>query len=162
MIEAQADLWRVVLGVVLLGLAYGTVFATLSRLGRRPPRPGPGRPFFVYVVPCLNEEPVIGRSLDRLLAMPARDYAILVIDDGCEDGTAEIVRGYDPRRVWLLRRTSPHARQGKGAALNHAFRYLRESGLLGDRDPHDVVVAVCDADGCPHTFVRLAALRSRG
>jgi 1,2-diacylglycerol 3-beta-glucosyltransferase len=147
MIWMQADLWLVFLGVVVFGLAYLAVFAVLAHVGQRPPAPGPDRPFFVFVVPCLNEELVIGRSLDKLLSMPSQDYAILVIDDGSEDATADIVQRYDPSRVWLLRRTPPNARQGKGAALNHAYRYLQESGLLAGRDPRDVIVAVCDADG---------------
>jgi cellulose synthase/poly-beta-1,6-N-acetylglucosamine synthase-like glycosyltransferase len=137
--------WLAFLIVVLLGLCQQSLFTVLGRVRTRPARDG-DLPFFVFVIPCLNEEVVIGRSLDTLLGM-AGDFAVLVIDDGSDDGTARIVEHYDPRRVWLLRRTAPNARQGKGAALNHAFRYLLESGVLAGRDPHNVVVAVLDADG---------------
>jgi 1,2-diacylglycerol 3-beta-glucosyltransferase len=146
LVDVSSSLWGVFLGVVVFGLAYLLVFTWLAHVGQRPPPPG-RRPFFVFVVPCLNEELVIGRCLDKLLAMPSSDFAILVIDDGSDDGTAAVVDTYDPARVWLLRRTPPHARQGKGAALNAAYRYLWDSGLLAGRDPHDVVVAVVDADG---------------
>jgi 1,2-diacylglycerol 3-beta-glucosyltransferase len=146
LVEVSSSLWNLLLGVVVFGLAYMVLFAGLSRVGQRPPAPGQ-QPFFVFMVPCLNEELVIGRCLDKLLAMPSSDFAILVIDDGSDDGTAAIVGRYDPARVWLLRRTSPHARQGKGAALNAAYRHLEDSGLLDARDPHDVVVVVVDADG---------------
>lgn len=103
--------------------------------------------FFVFVVPCLNEEVVIGKSLERLLALPGSNYAVLVVDDGSDDRTSEIVRSHDPFRVWLLRRDLPEARQGKGEALNHAYRHLLGSGILGERSPDDVILAVLDADG---------------
>jgi cellulose synthase/poly-beta-1,6-N-acetylglucosamine synthase-like glycosyltransferase len=91
---------------------------------------------------------VIGKSLDRLLALPGTNFGILVIDDGSDDRTAEIVASYDPQRVWLLRRTFPDARQGKGEALNNAARFLQTSGVLGGaRSEEDVIVAVLDADG---------------
>ncbi len=109
--------------------------------------PAPPDLFFVFLVPCLNEELVIARSLERLLSMPARNFAVLVVDDGSDDATSEVVRGYLGDRVWLLRREKPNARQGKGEALNAAYRYLRSSTLLEGRRPEDVVVAVVDADG---------------
>ena len=31
--------------------------------------------------------------------------------------------------------------------LNHAYRHLRDSGLLGDRPHDEVIVAIIDADG---------------
>jgi 1,2-diacylglycerol 3-beta-glucosyltransferase len=145
-LAASSSLWGLLLGVVVFALAYLLLFVALAHVGQQPPPPG-RRPFFVFIVPCLNEELVIGRCLDKLLAMPSRDFAVLVIDDGSDDGTAAVVEAYDPARVWLLRRTPPHARQGKGAALNAAYRHLWASGLLAGRDPHDVVVAVVDADG---------------
>jgi cellulose synthase/poly-beta-1,6-N-acetylglucosamine synthase-like glycosyltransferase len=146
LVGISASLWGPLLGMVVFALAYLALFAGLAHVGQRPPPAGP-RPFFVFIVPCLNEELVIGRCLDKLLAMPGGDFAVLVIDDGSDDGTAAVVERYDPARVWLLRRTRPHARQGKGAALNAAYQHLWASGLLGGRDPSEVVVAVVDADG---------------
>jgi cellulose synthase/poly-beta-1,6-N-acetylglucosamine synthase-like glycosyltransferase len=71
----------------------------------------------------------------------------MVIDDASEDGTADVVRSFDPDRVWLFQRTLPNARKGKGEALNAAYRHLCSSGILGGRDPKNVIVAVLDADG---------------
>jgi 1,2-diacylglycerol 3-beta-glucosyltransferase len=103
--------------------------------------------FFVFLLPCLDERLVIGRTLEALLALPGSNFAVMVIDDGSEDGTGDAVRAYDPRRVWMIRRELPEARQGKGRALNAAFRHLRDSGVLGARDPQNVVVVILDADG---------------
>lgn len=154
-------------GLVVVGLAYAAAMLAFSRRKvthasssaasavsavsaasaastASTPRP---RPFVVFVLPCLNEGRVIGASIDRLLALPGQDYAVLVIDDGSEDNTAAIVHGYDNEKVRLLRRVAPDCRQGKGEALNAAYRHLVTSSLLSGRDPRDVVIAVLDADG---------------
>lgn len=103
---------------------------------------------FVALVPCLNEELVIGRTIDRLLSQEsAHRFAVLVIDDGSTDGTAEVVESYDSDRVWLHRRALPDARQGKGEALNSAYRFLRAKVLELGVSPDDVVIGVLDADG---------------
>jgi GT2 family glycosyltransferase len=107
--------------------------------------------FFIFVVPCLNEELVIGASLNRLLSLPGQNVAVLVVDDGSDDATARIVRGYADRdpRVRLLQRRAPEARKGKGAALNAAYRYLQSSALTNGsgHSSDQIVVVVVDADG---------------
>jgi hypothetical protein len=128
--------------------------------GANGPAPGPGAApltggpatargsaFYVFLMPCLNEELVIARSLQRLLSMPAGNFAVMVIDDGSDDGTAAAVTGVADERVWLLSRRLPHARQGKGEALNDAIAQLVSSGRLAGRDPDSVIIAVVDADG---------------
>jgi 1,2-diacylglycerol 3-beta-glucosyltransferase len=103
--------------------------------------------FFVFLMPCLNEEVVIARSLRRLLALPADNFAVMVIDDGSDDGTAAAVASVADERVWLLSRRPPNARQGKGEALNDAIGHLVGSGRLAGREPDSVIIAVVDADG---------------
>lgn len=133
--------------LVGVSLSYAVTLFIMSRQRRRPDLPAPDDLFFVFVVPCLNEELVIGASLDRLAAIPGDNLAVLVVDDGSDDGTAAIVRARASERLWLLERTFPDARRGKGEALNAAYRHLRQSTLLDDRASSDVVVAVLDADG---------------
>src|SRR6266851_1340055 len=106
-----------------------------------------GGEFYVFLMPCLNEELVIARSLQRLLSMPAGNFAVMVIDDGSDDGTAAAVSGVADERVWLLSRKLPNARQGKGEALNDAIAQLVSSGRLAGQDPDSVIIAVVDADG---------------
>ena len=103
--------------------------------------------FFVFMMPCLNEEKVILNSLQRLLSIPGDDFGVLVIDDGSDDRTVDVLSGVLGERVWLLSRKPPHARQGKGEALNAGVRYLIDSGHLAGRDPANVIVVVVDADG---------------
>ncbi|MDQ1395301.1 MAG: 1,2-diacylglycerol 3-beta-glucosyltransferase [Acidimicrobiaceae bacterium] len=133
--------------LIVFTMSYTTAAFVHSRRRRTAPLPTPDGLFFVFLVPCLNEAVVIGRTIERLLALPEDNFAVLVIDDGSDDGTARIAASYDPDRVWVLRRSLPDARQGKGQALNDAYRLLRDSALLDGHRPEDVVVAVFDADG---------------
>ena len=132
---------------ILFSLSYTLALFVISRRRRaylgRPTEPL----WFVFIVPCLNEELVIAQSLDRLLALPSSNFSVLVVDDGSDDRTSEIVESYDDPRILLLRRDLPHARQGKGEALNAAFRLLRESDVVEGRSHDDVIVVVVDADG---------------
>lgn len=104
-------------------------------------------PFFVFLLPCLNEETVILASLERLLSIPGDNFVVVAIDDGSDDGTAAVVSSVVGDRVWLVRRIAPEARQGKGEALNAAVRTLLSQPRVADRDPDRVVVVVVDADG---------------
>ena len=133
--------------VIVFTLSYTLALFMNSRRKRPQALPAPERLFFVFIIPCLNEELVIGRSLERLLGLPVTNFAVLVIDDGSDDATSEIVRRHDPSRVWLLRREPPNARQGKGRALNAAYQHLLTSDLVAARRPEDVVVGILDADG---------------
>lgn len=101
----------------------------------------------VFVVPCLNEDRVLNASLDRLASLDHPRVHILVIDDGSDDGTADIVRAHPDPRVHLFQRVLPEARQGKGEALNAAIQYLRHSDLIAGIPHSEVVVCVMDADG---------------
>lgn len=103
-----------------------------------------------FIVPCLNEELVIGETVRKLLEQPG--CTVVVVDDGCSDQTAFRAqlaadeRG-EPHRLLILTRRGGESRQGKGAALNAAYplvvRHAQTRGLAGDA----VIVAVMDADG---------------
>lgn len=114
--------------------------------------------FFVFLLPCLNEERVILNSLQRLLSMSSDNFAVLVIDDDSDDNTVGVVSSVLGDRAWLLRRTAPNARQGKGEALNAAVAHLADSGLLAGHDPDNVIVVVVDADGRldPHAVTEVS------
>lgn len=101
----------------------------------------------VFVVPCLNEERVISRTLARLQTAPLPNSMVLVIDDGSDDRTAEIVAASSFAGLLMYRRRLPEARKGKGAALNAGIAWLVESGTIDDWNPADVIVCIVDADG---------------
>jgi 1,2-diacylglycerol 3-beta-glucosyltransferase len=103
-----------------------------------------------FLVPCLNEETVIGDTVRRLLHEP--HATVVIIDDGSDDRTAERARaaaagcGHAARLV-VHTRVGPDSRQGKGAALNAAFPIVVRDVAVRGLDPDDVIVAVMDADG---------------
>jgi len=133
------------------GLLYVLVLLIASRRApriERPRRGGSSRAKDILVVilmPCLNEAGVIGASVGRLLDIPDDKLRILVIDDGSDDGTADVVRAIPDPRVSVMRRVPPRARLGKGEALNDALRRVRDQ--WGGDPRTDVVVGVVDADG---------------
>lgn len=133
--------------VVLFTTSYTVALFIVSRRRRTPRLAAPRDLYFVFMVPCLNEEVVIGRTIERLLQIPGKNFSIVVIDDGSQDDTANVVRSYSSERVLLFQRIAPEARQGKGRALNACFRYIRDSGVLGHRRHEDVITCILDADG---------------
>ena len=133
------------IGIVL---SYTLGMFLLGMVRRKPPATALAEHrHFVVMIPCLNEELVIGRTLDRLLGDKPPNVTVMVIDDGSDDRTAEIAESYPGGQVWVHRRVLPDARQGKGHALNAAYRRLRDAVLEAKADPTRVVVAVLDADG---------------
>ncbi|MFF0155395.1 glycosyltransferase [Micromonospora sp. NPDC005203] len=97
------------------------------------------------IVPCRNEASVVGATIRRLLT----DFPLTTVwcvDDASEDGTlTELAAFADQPRVHVIRRQLPDARQGKGAALNAAWRGI-EQWLPANADRTRVIVGVLDAD----------------
>jgi len=155
--------------LIVLGIGYGVGMLAASRrephrgarrsrplaTAARPAASHPDAPagapraelYFVFLMPCLNEEKVIMNSLRRLLSMPADNFVVVVIDDGSDDDTVGVISAALSDRVWLISRKAPRAREGKGEALNAAVRYLSASEQLAGRDRNNVIVVVVDADG---------------
>jgi 1,2-diacylglycerol 3-beta-glucosyltransferase len=99
-----------------------------------------------YLVPCLDEELVIGATVS-LLAPAADPQSIVVIDDGSSDGTGATARLAGGTAVAVVRRDLPMARQGKGPALNAGLLEVRRMVHERSQDPARVIVVVMDADG---------------
>ncbi|GAA4187533.1 glycosyltransferase family 2 protein [Gryllotalpicola kribbensis] len=115
-------------------------------------------------VPCRDEEAVIEDTLDRLVT----DFPLAhvwIVDDHSTDATAELVsmRASADARIHLVRRRLPEARQGKGAALNAAYRALN-GWLPADADRDHTVIVVVDADGqlAPNALHQAAGPRAFG
>jgi cellulose synthase/poly-beta-1,6-N-acetylglucosamine synthase-like glycosyltransferase len=82
------------------------------------------RPFVTLAISAFNEEAVIGRKLENSLALdyPKDRYEVLVVSDGSTDRTDEIVNGFRPQGVKLVRLLK---RQGKTPGLNAAVAEAR-------------------------------------
>jgi 1,2-diacylglycerol 3-beta-glucosyltransferase len=127
-----------------------TVIIVVHYLRSRPATPGDGSTLSWHLfVPALNEEKVIGETVDYLRGtFPAAH--VWVIDDDSGDQTAPIVaaRALADPLVHLVSRRQPDARTGKGDALNSAYWALN-AWLPLSTDRARLVVGVIDADGRP-------------
>ncbi len=161
--------------VLALALPYFTLTMLLGirvahrkglRLGSQENAPAPVQGSLYdglyFLLPCLNEEIVIGETVRRLLAEP---YGTLImIDDGCTDATAArarlAARACDAsERLIIVSRTGVKSREGKGAALNAAFPMVVADVAARGLDPNEVTVVVMDADGQLSPYAVNAALR---
>ena len=142
--------WFGALGMVIVALVYALALLVISR--RRPRRSAddqqvafdPGM-HIIVLMPCLNEAEVIAASVQRLLDIDDPGLHVMVIDDGSDDGTGDVVQALGDPRAEVLRRVLPNARRGKGEALNNALAVVRQrfSGF----DPNSIIIGVVDADG---------------
>lgn len=110
---------------------------------------GPAPEAVFVLVPCRDEETVIGATIERLIAQD-RSASVVVIDDGSTDATATIVEQAmlsSAGRVRLVRRVLPNARKGKGPALNAGFHEVLAAVKQRQLSPERVVICVMDADG---------------
>lgn len=145
--------WQVLLTVALLVvaamLAWSIIlFVRATRwTSTSPPSdeavPATDELLWIFLVPALNEAVTIHDSVSRLLDVRVARRQIVVIDDGSDDATPEVLSSIEHPDLRVIRRAPPDARRGKAAALNHAYRALD----VGDEDRSRVVVVIVDADG---------------
>jgi cellulose synthase/poly-beta-1,6-N-acetylglucosamine synthase-like glycosyltransferase len=118
--------WFSLVALVWTHVLYPAFAALASRLRPRRVRTGDALPFVTLVVAAYNEEAVIERKLENLLALdyPRDKLELVVASDASTDRTDEIVAGYADRGVRLIRCT----RGGKVAAQDRAV--LETSGEI--------------------------------
>ena len=88
-------------------------------------------PFFSIIIPTYNRATFIGATLDSVLAQTFPDLEILVVDDGSQDNTADVVGRYpDPRLRYY-----PKENAERGVARNYGLaRAQGEYVLFLDSD----------------------------
>jgi cellulose synthase/poly-beta-1,6-N-acetylglucosamine synthase-like glycosyltransferase len=152
--EGVPTAWRVLFVVAFVVIVAMLLWTALLYAGaRRARRHAPEAPedgadayTWLFLVPALNEAVTIRDSVARLLALPLVHRHVVVVDDGSDDGTSEVLAEIAAPDLHVLRREPPDARKGKAAALNHAYR----TDVLGEVDRSRVIVVVIDADGRLH------------
>lgn len=100
----------------------------------------------VVVVPTYNEAANVEAVVRRVLALDGPPFAVLVVDDGSPDGTADLVdrlRAESPARVGLLRRAGKLGLgtaylDGFRAVLPLGFRYVCEMDADFSHNPDDL------------------------
>lgn len=83
-------------------------------------------PFFSIIIPTYNRADLIGLTLDSVLSQQEASFEVLVVDDGSQDATAEVVGRYpDPRLRYL-----PKENAERGAARNYGLARARGEYVL--------------------------------
>ncbi|HKY67403.1 MAG TPA: glycosyltransferase family 2 protein, partial [Acidimicrobiales bacterium] len=114
LVAAAVDALFLPLALLMIGRAVVAV-ALARRHVRRPPPVRPWTGPVTIVVPAYNEAAGIAACLRSLVASDwSHGLAVVVVDDGSTDATAEIVAGLRLPGVSLVRQIN----QGKPAALN--------------------------------------------
>lgn len=94
------------------------------------------KPFVTVMIPAHNEENVIAKTVENILAMDYEKYEIIVIDDRSEDNTAEKLKELEQKydKVSAMIRDKD-AFPGKSAVLNDAMHIAKgEAVLVFDAD----------------------------
>ena len=101
---------------------------------------------FVIITPAKNEGKFIGRTINSVIRQRARPLRFIVVDDGSDDDTAEVVRSFQAENPWieLVSADSFGAQRSGGAkvvrAFNVGFSHLGRMGI-----DYDFIVKL-DAD----------------
>jgi cellulose synthase/poly-beta-1,6-N-acetylglucosamine synthase-like glycosyltransferase len=136
---AQIIFWSAALGVVYVYVGYPALLALIATLTpRRRLSDSPSTPSLSVLIAACNEEANIEEKLKQTVQLdyPADRLEILVLSDGSQDRTDEIVRGFPDPRVRLVRVAE---RRGKTNAQN-----------LGVKDATGEVLIFSDATTVYH------------
>jgi glycosyltransferase involved in cell wall biosynthesis len=71
------------------------------------------------IMPAYNAAPYVGEAIESVLSQDYQPLELIVVDDGSDDGTAEIVQSFPAVRYFF----QPNA--GNGAARNRAIEEAR-------------------------------------
>jgi cellulose synthase/poly-beta-1,6-N-acetylglucosamine synthase-like glycosyltransferase len=112
--------WASLAALAWTHIGYPLAVAALARLRPRPAQRGAILPTVTLVVPAHNEEDVIERKLENVLALdyPGDRLDVVVASDDSSDATHDIVARFEARGVRLIR----CERGGKVAAQDRAVR----------------------------------------
>lgn len=134
-------IWLMLLYQFVLTLGGFWLWKKEGRLVKDPPSPD-SLPMVSILIPARNEEKVIGALLSSLqeLEYPHDKLEILIINDGSQDKTGEIVsdKARFDTRIHLINIPPEKAGRGKGHALNTGLEHA-----VND------IIAVYDADNRP-------------
>jgi hypothetical protein len=123
------------------------------------------------VIPTYNRERTVGAAVQSALDQTYRDFEIIVVDDGSNDGTAEILRRFDGQiRVIRQPNAGASAARNRGIAAGYgdvvAFldsddtwspgKLARQMALLDQLGP-EVVCCLCNVSFTQPVFGRLSS-----
>lgn len=60
-------------------------------------------PLFSVVIPLYNKAPYVGKTVESVLGQTFIDYELIIIDNGSNDGSSEIVAGFTDPHIRIVR-----------------------------------------------------------
>jgi len=78
-------------------------------------------PLVSVIIPCYNREAYISQTVDSVLAQTWPNIELIVVDDGCTDGSRQVLESYG-KRLALLEHPG-RANRGQSAAINLGLRH---------------------------------------
>ncbi len=80
-------------------------------------------PFFSIIIPTYNRAHLVGKTIESVLGQEFDEYEILIIDDGSNDETEDVISKISDQRVKYFRKENGE----RGAARN--FGFAKSKGL---------------------------------
>ncbi|MFH1898226.1 MAG: glycosyltransferase family 2 protein [Candidatus Desantisbacteria bacterium] len=110
-------------------MGYPVLLALLSLVIKKPMKKGDIYPSITLLIAAYNEEKVIREKVENSLQIdyPKDKLEIVVVSDGSEDKTDEIVKEYKDRGVFLKRFGE---RMGKMGVLNQAMQEIKSEVVV--------------------------------
>ncbi len=107
------------------------------------------------IVPCRNAADTVAEAISGILASPLREIEVLAVDDGSDDGTADVVAGLSRRdpRVRLLRNGGSGVSSARNAGLDAArgdFIFFVDADDTVDPDLFPLAVAAMVDEGADY------------
>ena len=121
--------WLFVFMIVYTYVGYPFLIWLFSRMVAPPVANSESFPAITLLIAAFNEEKVIAEKIENSLKLdyPRDKFQILVMDDGSEDRTQEIIKSYADQGVELAYNPP---RRGKMAAINRAITQARGEIIL--------------------------------
>lgn len=136
--------------IFLLSLLYYFFIIYLFRHQQKSHKVNPAHHqelFFVFVVPALNEELVIKKTVKHLLEQKHTNYLILVIDDHSTDNTIAQATSVKSKQLRVLQTPAASCQRGKGEVLNFAYQKVLQFPEVRRYGRQNIILSVIDADG---------------
>ena len=89
------------------------------------------KPLISVMIGAYNAAPYLGEAIESVLAQTYRPLELIVVDDGSDDGTAEVARSFGDAVIYSYQENG-----GNGSARNHAVR-LASGELFAFLDADD-------------------------